>query len=1058
MKPKQSLIKTCLLAVMLLALPAVTQAQFNYVVNDDDTITITGYTGPGGDVTIPATINGLPVTGIGNEAFDISGLTSVTIPDSVTNIGNFAFETSYASLTNIFVSAANPVFSSLNGVVFNKNQTTLIVFPNGKGTSYTIPTSVTSIGDYAFNRTPLKSVTIPDSITSIGKGAFEECYKLNGVTIPNSVTNIGDYAFYGSALTSVTIPDSVFNIGNEAYQFCQSLMSVSIGNSVTTIGEGAFAYTHLVNVTIPSSVTNIGDEAFAYCNVTSIFFTGNAPIADSSIFTGDLATVYYLSGTTGWRTTYGGLPTVMLNAPPQLGTTTTGWEYVSDDVKVIIARYVGSDSAVTIPDTINALPVTIIGNGTFLNIYGYGPTSVVIPDGVTNIGDLAFYNYYANLTNITVNADNPVYSSLNGVMFNKNQTTLIVYPNGKSESYTIPGSVTTIGDYAFYDTIVTSVTLPNSITYIACNAFQSCSLASVIIPDSVTNIGSGAFEDCEYLTNATIGNGVISIGDHAFSWDNYINTYSSLTSVTIGNSVANIGDYAFAATFLNNVIIPDSVTNIGDSAFQYCDNLTNLTIGNGVIRIGNMAFAGANSWVIENYYDLESKLASVTIGSNVTSIGDGAFQYCYNLTSVTIPDSVTNIGDSAFWNCQFLTSVTIGAGVISIGDFAFAITEPLNPGTLPHPLINYRYREPTILFIGNAPNVGQDVFEDERSDYIFGMFFRQIYYLPNSTGWSNTFAGLPTALLDQQTQCGYTASNGAVKITGYLGGTGTVNIPNNINGMPVTDIGDYAFATTPLTGVTIPDSVVGIGNSAFAGPGFEIYEGLGWVSMLTSVTIGNNVTSIGDGAFQYCNNLTSVTIPDSVTNIGSWVFYDCANLTNAAIGRGVTSIGEEAFSECINLTGVTIPDSVTNIGNEAFSFCSGLTNVYFMGNAPTVDPGAFIIYYWNGGGGYYFGYDLATAYYLPSTTGWSNTFAGLPTALWLPQAQIGDGSFGVRTNQFGFNIAWASGQTVVVEAATNLANPVWTPVATNILTSDSTYFSDPQWTNYPSRFYRLKYE
>ncbi len=105
-------------------------------------------------------------------------------------------------------------------------------------------------------------------------------------------------------------------------------------------------------------------------------------------------------------------------------------------------------------------------------------------------------------------------------------------------------------------------------------------------------------------------------------------------------------------------------------------------------------------------------------------------------------------------------------------------------------------------------------------------------------------------------------------------------------------------------------------------------------------------------------------------------------------------------------------------------------------------------------GYYYYG----TAYYLPGTTGWAafSTNTGIPVVLWLPLFQTGDASFGVRTNQFGFNIAWASGQTVVVEAASNLSNPLWTPVATNILTSDSVYFSDPQSSNYPARFYRLR--
>jgi hypothetical protein len=130
--------------------------------------------------------------------------------------------------------------------------------------------------------------------------------------------------------------------------------------------------------------------------------------------------------------------------------------------------------------------------------------------------------------------------------------------------------------------------------------------------------------------------------------------------------------------------------------------------------------------------------------------------------------------------------------------------------------------------------------------------------------------------------------------------------------------------------------------------------------------------------------------------------------------------------------------------------CYGLTSVYFKGNAPIANSTDFP----QDDFGSYF----TTAYYLPGTTGWSDfsTNTGLAVLLWNPLIQTGDSSFGVRTNRFGFNIAWASGQTVVVEAAANLSNPNWIPVATNTLASDSVYFSDPHWTNYPARFYRLR--
>lgn len=262
-----------------------------------------------------------------------------------------------------------------------------------------------------------------------------------------------------------------------------------------------------------------------------------------------------------------------------------------------------------------------------------------------------------------------------------------------------------------------------------------------------------------------------------------------------------------------------------------------------------------------------------------------------------------------------------------------------------------------------------------------------------------------------QAQFNHTTNNGAITITGYTGAGGAVAIPATINDLPVTGIGVSAFLD---------------------------------LDNLTSVTIPDSVTSIGDYAFAFCASLASIAIPNSITDIREGTFSRCASLGSVSIPNSVTNIGDDAFSYCASLTNLTIPDRVTNIGERAFYLCTNLTGVYFQGNAPSIGPEVFALA------------DNATVYYLPGTTGWGTTFAGRPAVLWNPLAATSDASFGVRTNRFGFTITGASNLVIVVEAATNMAAPAWVAVGTNTLADGSSYFADPQWTNYPARFYRLR--
>ena len=433
------------------------------------------------------------------------------------------------------------------------------------------------------------------------------------------------------------------------------------------------------------------------------------------------------------------------------------------------------------------------------------------------------------------------------------------------------------------------------------------------------------------------------------------------------------------------------------------------------------------------------RFASITFPNSVVEIGDGAFRNCLNLTNVALAEGLASIGASAFQSCTRLAQLTLPNSLTNIGSYAFDSTALIN-----------------LVIPANVVCIGLNALDGSSLSTI-------------AVDSANAnFSSLDGVLFDKArfallrcpaARLGSYAIPGTVTTVGtnafsYCTKLSSITIPGS-----VTNIADWAFAKcSALHGITIPDSVTRLGDYAFwyatSLTDVTIPEGVTSIgasgffmcTSLAHVVIPNGVTSIGDSAFFDCTKLTDLSLPASLTKIGSESFYYCTGLTNLTLPAGLTSLGSSAFEYCGSLTNVTIPITVTNLGSYAFAYCTNLTAVYCRGDAPSLGSNVFPL-------------GKATVYYLPGTGGWHSTLGGLPTALWfLPNPLILSygATFGVQSNCFGFTISWATNADVAVEACTNLAGPLWCPLATNSLTAGASYFSDSGWTNYPVRFYRLR--
>jgi hypothetical protein len=919
-----------------------------------------------GDVIVPETLEGLPVTRVADYAFGWE-LSSITIPNTVTFIEDNAFSNCSPattvnvpdSVTHVGISAftrmSNLVESQFGGFAYlATTHEAAIKSYSGAGGNVTIPETiggnpVVYVFSSAFqNSTNLTSIALPSGITTIGSSAFQGCTNLTSVTIPDGVTTIGNSAFQGCTnLTSLTLPDGVTTIGSSAFEDCTNLASIIIPTGVTTIQSLTFGNcTNLKSVSLPAAITSIGNRAFMRCGLDNITIPyGVTSIGEHAFMSCALTSVTIPDSVT----------------------------FIDIGAFALCA----SLRSATLPNTLTAIP-------NYMFIQCSSLTVIAIPDSVHTIGDSAFEGTQissisgANVSRIGVAA---FYGcrALETASFSSGGIFFDIYAFDYCESLksiNIPvGS--TIREGVFYGCrSLTSVIIPEGVPAIERSTFQDCSsLTNISIPDSVTSIGDYAFYGCTNLTGLTIPDSVNSIGYGAFSQITFRCSVAN-NQVTIVGYFGNMG--ARGEVIIPSILLGYPVTAIGSSAFAGCTGLQTMTIANSVRTIGSSAFQGCTSLLYisipESVTSVEdsafadcTNLMSVTISSSeLYEISNRMFERCSNLTYIAIPDSISSIGDHAFENCTSLMSIS-GANVSKIGVSAFGWCSSLQTATFSNSS-GISFGATSFIACGNLKNIN----------------------IPSGStlGWS---------------------------AFGACSSLESIVIPEGI-----ISIEEATFALcTALTQITIPESVKNIGHRAFWG-----------CANLTQITIPESVKNIGELAFLGCANLTAyapaIYPPSTMEAIfagcrEAWFYLNDNNgvmitggwsdggpsaphlaIPDSINGLPVIKIGEgweyrSAFQGRTQLQSVYIPSTVIALGTYTFQGCTNLT-VYARSIYP---PGAMDAIFGGCKEAWFYLNDNNGA--ITITDGWSDggpsaPHLAIPDSIdGMPVVKIGDGSFQGRT-------------------------------------------------------------
>ena len=773
-------------------------------------------------------------------------------------------------------------------------------------------------------------------VTSIHSEAFNGCSNITSISIPNSVNFIGSQAFKNcTSLATITIGDSMntdpqktINIDSSAFNGCSDLSSLNIYIRIISNQSPFHNLPSLKNLLIGNAVTTIYSSLFSSLTGLSKVTLGNIDITPVNISV-------YMGAFNGSNH----LDTLELNCNFTFQNFTSGYKSPFSTISCLLIgdkvssigdyTFIGSTNLKTIKVP-NA--VTFIGQSTFAECSSL--TEITLGSSVAKIG-VGTFTECNSLLNINIDPANTTYSSINGIIFSKDQLTLIQYPVGRSGDYEIPDFIKIIGS----------------------NAFMSCQgLQSVFIPESITSLQSFSFANCTRLNSVTIGgpncilSDKISIAGNAFTGclslksihlnknfsftdlnNSPFKNLNSLTTLFIGNGILSLPDYSFAGCSglknlqlgqNNNVV--NNLLSISVTSFSGCANLTTLELNKNINIIG--------------YKSPFLKISTLWVGDSVTFIPDYCFQECSNLSTVRLPPSVKTIGNYAFYSCSKLLSIEL-LGVQNIGTSAFGCCSSLASIVIPNTvktMKDYAFNQCTSL--------SSVILSDSITQIASGTFM-------TCSGLVSIKLGTSLAII------GSSAFEGCSTMQ-------TIQFPSSL-----TNIGNNAFKNcSELQSLFIPSTVNKIGTDAFINcssidtliigdtdnPGLPlqlpVYPFAGChgvktliynkdivndpssspfssLSSLESVIISNHVTHLNSFAFCNCSKLISVIIPNSVTTIEAAAFQKCSSLTDVKLPIDLKALSQQIFHGCTNLKSLDIPSTVTAIGSYALHKCTSLTSL-----------------------------------------------------------------------------------------------------------------------------------